>query len=155
MMPESEYLSVCNAVEVVVQAETAALVTTRRAEVELRPHDVGSAEVRPTNPAASAVGVYTQSDNEISLWPEAPGTDRAPTVDIWERDSDVVLSQLREYLRAIFAGRIELTLARGSSAGRCRFWLSDGTRQTHYYNVMLGFLVGRGPGWDTFRPEPY
>lgn len=154
-MEHDEYTSMCVAVEELVRSETATLVESGRAEIRLSPWDAGSAEVNPRNPAASAVGVCVQTEHEVSLWPRAPGTDKAPTVDIWSRDREVVLSQLREYLAAVFAGRIQLTLDRDSSAGRCRFWLNDGSRQTHYYNVFLSFLVGRGPGWETFRPEPY
>jgi len=157
-----DYETMCKAVEEAVRSETAALVESGRAELELNPSDTsdaGSATVRPRNLAASAVKVYIQSEDEVSLWPYAPGTDRAPTVDIFNGDSEAVLSRLREYLAAIFAGRIELTLATKSSAARCRFWLSDGTCKTHTYSGsdtwVPHFLIGRGSGWETFRPEPY
>lgn len=131
-----DYDTMCWAVEEVVRSETAGLVESGRAELELNPWhnppDAGSATVRPL--AASAVSVYTQAEDEVSLWPTAPSTDRAPTVDIFNGDSEAVLSRLREYLAAVFAGRIELTLATRSSAARCRFWLSDGTCKTHTYS---------------------
>ena len=159
-MAQYDFETMCRAVEEVIRSETAALVESERADVQIRPGDMGTADVTPRNPGASPVSVCTQSEDEVSLWPKAPGTDRAPTGDIFNGDSETVLVGLREYLAAVFAGRIELTLARKSSAARCRFWLGDGTCKTHLYSgsdvwMPFGFLVGRGSGWETFRPEPY
>ena len=153
-MGADRYGPLCLAVKELVRSEGAPLVAAGRAEVHLATDDRHH-ELKPLNPAACRVSVYLQTEHEVSLWPVAPGTDRAPTVDIWDDDPHELLSYLEEYLAAIVEGRVELTLRAGSSEGRCRFWLSDGNCQTHYYNVFLGFLVGRGSGWETFRPDPY
>ena len=120
-MGQYDYDTMCRAVEEVVQSETATLVKSGRADVQMRSGEMGTADVTPRNPGASPVSVCTQSEDEVSLWPRAPGTDRAPTVDIFNGDSEMVSIGLQEYLAAVFAGRIELTMARKSSAARCRF----------------------------------
>jgi hypothetical protein len=106
-----------------VRAVAIPLVEAGLADAELGT-DGGAHELRPRKATAAAVSVYMQSQHEVSLWPRAPGTDRAPTGDIYDADRVRLLSSLREYLDAIVAGRIELTLRKGLSAGRCRFWLS-------------------------------
>lgn len=111
--------------------------------------------LRPRRSDACAVSIYVQQESEISLWPKAPGTNRAPTIDLYDKDLHRLVGAVRAYLRAILAGQLELTLRTGSSSGRCRFSLDDGTVQTHLYNILFGFQVGRGSGWETFRPEPY
>jgi|RhiMetdeSRZDD1v2_1073273.scaffolds.fasta_scaffold1516631_2 hypothetical protein len=141
-----------HAIDDLIASETGSLVESGRATLE-RGSD-GSWKVKPRNPGAAGVTVYLQSDREVSLWPITGEMIRAPTVDIWSRDPAGLLSELCEYLGAIFAGRIELTL-RPDSAGRCRFWLSDGRCQTHLYNFFFEFRIGRGPNWKRFRPEPY
>ena len=138
-----------------VRAVAIPLVEAGLADAELRTDGGAGHELRPRKATAAAVSVYVQSQHEVSLWPRVPGTDRAPTVDIYDADRARLLSALREYLDAIVAGRIELTLRQGSSGGRCRFWLSDGSCSTHLYNVLRESRVGQGEGWETFRPDAY
>lgn len=149
-----DYDAACRSVAQTVRAVAVPLVEAGVADAELGT-DGGGHQLRPRKATAAAVSVYMQSQHEVSLWPRAPGTDRAPTVDIYDVDRARLLSSLREYLDAIVAGRIELTLRKGSSAGRCRLWLSDGSCSTHLYNVLRESRVGRGEGWETFRPDAY
>jgi len=114
----------------------------------------GGGKLRPTRLGACAVEIYAQSNAEISLFPTAPGTDRTPTLNVYDEDPPALIPEVREYVRAFLEGRVVLTLKQGSSNGRIRVSLPEGRTETHLYNV-LGFRVGRGPGWDTFRPAPY
>lgn len=148
-----EYAAACNAVAETVRTETASLVHAGVAEVVVGTDEGAGHELRPRTATACRVSIYVQSQHEVSLWPYAPGTDRAPTVDISRTLR--LCAALSEYLAAIAAGRVELTLRRGSSDGRFRVWLSDGSCATHLYNVLVGWRVGRGQGWETFRPDRY
>ncbi len=148
------YAATCRAVADTVRAEVLPLVDAGDADLVLDTDD-GSYELTPRNPNACRVTIYVQSEHEVSLWPTAPHTTRAPTVDIYDRDLAGLLSSLRGYIAAIVAGRVELTLRTGGSAGQCRLWLDDGECRTHLYNVWFKRGVGRGRRWELFRPEPY
>jgi hypothetical protein len=147
-----EYNAVIEAVQTMLVEETQPWVDAGSAVLEL---GEGGGSLRPSRPGACAVAVYVQSDSEVSLFPTVPGTDRTPTVDIYDKHRAALVQEVREYVRAFLEGRVELTLRKGSSNGRVRVSLPDGRANTHHYNVVLGFFVGRGPGWDTFRPAPY
>ena len=96
----------------------------------------GGGSLRPGRPGACAVAVYVQSDNEVSLFPTAPGTGRTPTLDIYDKDRAALVQEVREYVRAFLEGRVELTLRKGSSNGRVRVSLPDGRAETHHYNLI-------------------
>ena len=155
MADEDEFAELEKRVRETVESKAAPLQSAGRIDVR---HSVGGNEdhvLTPRDPAAAAVEVAIQTDSELSLFITAPATDRTITVDIFDRDMGSLIDRLGRYLDAVLQGRLELTLGKGSSHGRCRLWLDEGDEQTHYYNVMLGFLVGRGRGWETFRPGPY
>ena len=119
-------------------------------------HDGAGVDLRPANPSACPLTIYVQSDAEVSFFPTAPGTDRTPTLDVFDaEDRDRLVDEVRRYLRAFATGDVELTLRKGGAAGRVRVWLDDGRTETHLYNVILGVLVGRGPLWDRFRSAPW
>jgi hypothetical protein len=144
MTVPDEYKAIVEAVQKLMVEETAAVVESGAAVLEFE--DAG-ADLRPTSDV--------QSDTEVSFFPTAPGTTRTLTIDVFDKDAAALVGEVRAYVRAFLAGRVELTLRRGSSAGRVRVWLEDGRKQTHpynVYNVILGCLVGH---WDTFRPTPY
>jgi hypothetical protein len=147
-----EYNAVIKAVQATLVEEAQPWVDAGSAVLEL---GEGGGSLRPGRPGACAVSLSVQSDNEVSFFPTAPGTDRTPTLDIYDKDRAALVQEVRAYVRAFLEGRVELTLRKGSSSGRVRVSLPDGRARTHLYNVLLGFLVGRGPGWETFRPAPY
>lgn len=150
-----DYAATCLAVAETVRAATASVVAAGVAEVVLDTDRDAQHEVKPHKSSACAVTVYVQSANEVSLWPAAPGTDRAPTVDIYEDELPLLKSALGDYLAAIIDGKVEWTLRSESADGRFRAWLSDGRCQSHTYNVWPWRRIGRGSGWETFRADPY
>ncbi|UUY03447.1 hypothetical protein LRS13_22705 [Svornostia abyssi] len=136
--------------------ETAALVDAGSAKLELydgTDHDGG--ELRPRRPTACGFSFCMQSAEEISFFPTAPGTDRTQTIDVYDKDPASLVSKARCYLRAFIAGRVKFTLRAGSSAGRVDLLLDDGAEVSHLYNVLVGFRVGRGAGWERYTASPY
>jgi hypothetical protein len=146
------YTAVIRAVQNVLVDELSPWVETGAAVFE--PNEAGGSSA-PRRPDACAFTVYAESEREVSFFPVAPGTNRTPTIDIYDKDSAALVREVREYVRAIVAGRIEFTLKKGSPYGRVRVSLPDGRARTHVYNVFLWFAVGRGPRWETFRASPY
>jgi hypothetical protein len=150
-VPRLTYEDVADAVQAVLVAETKPLVDAGAAVLDADDHGWS---LRPRSPDACAVTVHVQSETEVSLFPTAPGTDRSPTLDLYDKDSAALVEAVRLYVRAFLAGSVELTLRNGSSNGRVRVSLPDARTRSHFYNVS-GLLVGRGSGWETFRPAPY
>jgi hypothetical protein len=92
----------------------------------------------------------------VSIFPAVPGQpDRAPTLDIFSKDEEELVESLRDYVKAIADGRIELTLRRGGTRGRIRILLADGRTENHLYNCVFNTLIGRSKRWETFSPERY
>jgi hypothetical protein len=135
--------------------ETSEPWVRRGAAVLSGAEDGGEFELRPVRADACAVTVVVQGAAEVSFFPTAPGTQRTPSIDVYNEDARGLIDEVRRYAVAFLSGSIEMTLRRGSSAGRVRVWLDDERVRTHLYNVPLGFLVGRGSGWETFKPSPY
>ena len=110
--------------------------------------------VRPARQDALPFGVVLQSEYEISFFPEDPSSGRGITVDLFDKAAHGLSQDFEDYVRAILAGRVELTTnTRG--AGRFVVVLDDGSERAHLYNVLFGFRVGRGSNWRTFRPAAY
>lgn len=132
--------------------ETAAVVDAGSAALTL---DDDGGELRPRRVTACAFSFCLQGPEEISFFPTAPGTERAPTIDVYDKDPAVLVSTARLYLRALIAGRVKFTLREGSSAGRIDLMLDDGTEVAHLYNTLFRFRVGRGAGWERYSASPY
>lgn len=153
------YERVSGRVEATIRAETDGLVADSRAVVTVE--DPAEQEgyrvftVAPANKNACPFDVIVQSDREVSFCPEPPDSGWPPVVDVYSSDPDELIDAVREYLRAIVAGRFSMVRRRGREATRCMFRLADGTTQTHDYNLLFGVKVGRWGQWDEFQPEPY
>ena len=132
--------------------ETAALVKCGAATIEL---DEEWAEVRPTAAGACEVTVTVESDTEVSLVLSPPGDERNPWIDLHDDDAHPLVETVRDHVRAALKGHVEFTFRTGSSAVRLRFFLDGGRTSEHFNNVLLKPLVGRGEGWERFRPPGY
>lgn len=151
-----KHQNVANAFRKAVIDEMAAIVAAGDADLELDdPDDFDGGELRPRRLTACRFSFGLQSAEEISFFPTVPGTDRTPTIDVYDENPTLLISKARLYLRALVAGRVKFTLREGASAGRVDLLLDDGTEVHHLYNMLLGFRVGRGAGWERFSASPY
>lgn len=151
-----KYQSVADAFRRMVIEETAAIVDAGDAELKFdEGDDPDGGELRPRRLTACAFSFCMQSAEEISFFPTAPGTDRTPTIDVYDKDPTLLVGTARLYLRALVDGRVKFTLREGSSAGRVDLTLDDGTEVQHLYNMLFGFRVGRGAGWELYAASPY
>lgn len=116
-------------------------------------HECG--ELKPRRSSAVTVHFCFQSDREISFFLAPPGTDRAATVNVYDKDPDRLVAEARLYVRALIAGRVEFLLRAGESTGRVELELEDGSRRRHFYNTLLSSRVGRGPDWEPFGADAF
>ncbi|MGK2938291.1 MAG: hypothetical protein ACSLFR_10880 [Solirubrobacteraceae bacterium] len=80
---------------------------------------------------------------------ELSGTDRTPTIDVYDKDPAGLVSKSRCYLRALMAGRVTFTLRKGSSAGRGDLLLDDGTEVPIGRMSTLADIVACAASWSS------
>ena len=140
------------AVQEMLTAETAALVDSGAATLEI---DEEWAELQPITTGACEITVTVESDTEVQLVLSPPGDELNAGVVLRDNDREALVETVRDHLLTALDGRVVFTFKTGWSSGRLRFQLADGQTRDHFNNVFLKPLVGRGEGWETFRPPGY
>lgn len=113
--------------------------------------------IEPTHSKGCPITVCAQSDDEVSFFIGPPGRPDVLTVDLWDRDQPALLAQVRRYIEAVVAGRVEIeapdeTEAPNAMRGRVTFRLGDGSRPRHDDNV---WPWTRRREWRRYTFEPY
>jgi len=133
-----------DALRELVLHETAPLVAQQRAAVTCLDGAAMTVSVRPLATPGCPFTVTAQSDSEISFFLGPPDEPETVTVDVYRRERQELLGEVRSYVRAILEGHVGVQKRRGRTAGRVHFSLPEGER-LHRYNVLFGLRLRRAP----------
>lgn len=143
--------------EALVRNVAGDLVAAGRTAIEVRDESSEGGPSRviglvPARESACAVTILAQSTYEVSFFVGPPADPESMTVDLFDRDHAELLDGVRDYLRAVLAGRIEVESRLGSSGGRVTFVLDDGQACRHLYNAIAR---PRLRPWSLHHFDPY
>jgi hypothetical protein len=108
----------------------------------------------PADPGALPAEFAAVQDDEVAIFVGPPARAYALTLELFGGPREELLERVRLYVRAIVAGRVEVSTDRlgGAAGGQVRLLLEDGTRPRHLCNALVPL---RAPLWTRHRFASY